>query len=464
ALVKVGNSDFATAWGQINYSDIEGKVPKSALPDLGNATTPVESEAAMLNLPAVPGNQAIRTDIGKTFVLIELPANKLENWMEIVTTSDVQSVNGQTGNVTLTKSDVGLSNVNNTADADKPVATQSVNGLLSKADKAKLDKATSGATFNTLVERDMTGSFSATRIILSSNPAANSHATTKEYVDSTVSTVAGGSRLTTDNLDTLRSAAVTGVIEGFVRGCPAGGKVTGSASAGFVEGPVWKLEVRPEGLDYATQRIQLLNCTPKFMIGFAWERIYNPAAGKWAEWTCVSGDTGEIKSTASNGTALVENPFRHKNNSQAVLYNDTEPLIVRRTGLHINVMGAVKPNSSKSLDMLIQTSSTNGLPIAYFDHSQNSGMLGCEYLFIPSGYRSGFGRQQGSSRNSWYMDWLYGVDPANAFVACRYGDPANASMRSWLTFNVTYGAPVINTYTGPGFIPPVIPSQSDTGN
>src|SRR5699024_7484116 len=180
ALVKVGNSDFATAWGQINYSDIEGKVPKSALPDLGNATTPVESEAAMLNLPAVPGNQAIRTDIGKTFVLIELPANKLENWMEIVTTSDVQSVNGQTGNVTLTKSDVGLSNVNNTADADKPVATQSVNGLLSKADKAKLDKATSGATFNTLVERDMTGSFSATRIILSSNPAANSHATTKE--------------------------------------------------------------------------------------------------------------------------------------------------------------------------------------------------------------------------------------------------------------------------------------------
>lgn len=35
----------------------------------------------------------------------------------------VDSVNGRTGAVTLTKSDVGLSNVNNTADSDKPVSS-----------------------------------------------------------------------------------------------------------------------------------------------------------------------------------------------------------------------------------------------------------------------------------------------------------------------------------------------------
>src|SRR5699024_5154166 len=105
ALQKVGNSDFATAWANLDYADV----------------------------------------IGKTFVLAEEPANVLENWVELVTTSDVQSVNGKTGNVTLTKADVGLSNVNNTADSDKPVATTSVNGLMSKADKSKLDKATSNA-------------------------------------------------------------------------------------------------------------------------------------------------------------------------------------------------------------------------------------------------------------------------------------------------------------------------------
>src|SRR5699024_2614456 len=252
----------------------------------------------------------------KTFVLAEEPASVLENWVELVTSSDVQSVNGKTGNVTLTKSDVGLSNVNNTADADKPVATQSVNGLLSKADKSKLDKATSGATFNTLVERDMTGSFSATRITLSSNPAANSHATTKAYVDAQVSSVAGGSVLSNTDWDAMRTTASTGVVEGFVKGCPAGGKVTGTASAGFVKDPVWKLEVRPEGLNYVTQRATLLNCAPKYMIGFAWERIYNPATAKWGAWTCVAGDTGGIDSVAASSTAsgLAESPFRHKDN------------------------------------------------------------------------------------------------------------------------------------------------------
>src|SRR5699024_1848017 len=107
ALQKVGNSDFATAWANLDYADLVGKVPKSALPDIGNSTTPVASEAAMLNLPAVVGNMAIRTDIGKTFVLAEEPANVLEDWVELVTTADVQSVNGKTGNGTLTKADGG---------------------------------------------------------------------------------------------------------------------------------------------------------------------------------------------------------------------------------------------------------------------------------------------------------------------------------------------------------------------
>jgi hypothetical protein len=73
--------------------------------------------------------------------------------------SNVKSVNGKTGAVTLSKADVGLGNVDNTKDADKPistavqtaldakannsVATESTDGLMSAADKTKLDGITS---------------------------------------------------------------------------------------------------------------------------------------------------------------------------------------------------------------------------------------------------------------------------------------------------------------------------------
>ena len=46
----------------------------------------------------------------------------------------VQSVAGQTGVVTLSKSDVGLSNVDNTSDADKPVSTATATALADKYD------------------------------------------------------------------------------------------------------------------------------------------------------------------------------------------------------------------------------------------------------------------------------------------------------------------------------------------
>ena len=46
----------------------------------------------------------------------------------------VQSVNGQTGDVVLGKADVGLGNVDNTSDADKPVSTATQTQLDAKAD------------------------------------------------------------------------------------------------------------------------------------------------------------------------------------------------------------------------------------------------------------------------------------------------------------------------------------------
>lgn len=48
----------------------------------------------------------------------------------------VQSVAGRTGTVTLTKSDVGLSNVDNTSDANKPISTATQTALNAKANSA----------------------------------------------------------------------------------------------------------------------------------------------------------------------------------------------------------------------------------------------------------------------------------------------------------------------------------------
>lgn len=66
----------------------------------------VSSQSAMLALSAQRGDFAVRTDLGKTFVLKQSPATTLANWVELQTTSDVVSVNGKTGAVTIEISDL----------------------------------------------------------------------------------------------------------------------------------------------------------------------------------------------------------------------------------------------------------------------------------------------------------------------------------------------------------------------
>ena len=55
-------------------------------------------------------------------------------WEKSDTTDSVASVNGYTGNVVLDSGDVGLGNVDNTSDADKPVSTATQTALNSKED------------------------------------------------------------------------------------------------------------------------------------------------------------------------------------------------------------------------------------------------------------------------------------------------------------------------------------------
>lgn len=134
-LGTAADKDVGTSAGDVVEVGTDGKINAGLLPAIA-ITTPyaVEDEAGMLALDAQTGDIAIRSDISKTYILRQSPASELDNWLELLTPTDaVSSVNGQTGVVTLDKDDLGLDNVDNTADMDKPVSTETQVALDAKA-------------------------------------------------------------------------------------------------------------------------------------------------------------------------------------------------------------------------------------------------------------------------------------------------------------------------------------------
>lgn len=134
-------------------SDITtGTLPTSVMPPIAiNETFTAATQAAMLALTAQRGDMAIRTDLGGKFYILttDSPAT-LADWKPLVSSSDVTSVAGRTGAVTLTSADVGLGNVNNTSDAAKPVSTaQAAADALALQKSANLSDLASATTART---------------------------------------------------------------------------------------------------------------------------------------------------------------------------------------------------------------------------------------------------------------------------------------------------------------------------
>lgn len=100
--------DFGTAEGNVPVLGAGGKLSEAVIPAIAITDTfVVDSQAAMLALKAQQGDVAVRTDVNKTFILKVAPATTLANWAELETPTDaVTSVNGLTGAVTLTTSEV----------------------------------------------------------------------------------------------------------------------------------------------------------------------------------------------------------------------------------------------------------------------------------------------------------------------------------------------------------------------
>lgn len=103
AVLNTGTSE-----GNVPVLMSNGKLNTSVLPSLAiTETFVVDSQAEMLELTAQVGDVCVRTDLEKTFILKQEPATTLANWVELLSpTESVSSVNGKTGAVTLTTSDI----------------------------------------------------------------------------------------------------------------------------------------------------------------------------------------------------------------------------------------------------------------------------------------------------------------------------------------------------------------------
>lgn len=160
----IASRQLASEKGQANgYAslDASSKIPADQLPDalvgavkfkgFWNATTGIVTSADLtLNgLPppaAAPANEGFYfiTQVGGSYSIGGTTDWKVgdwllsygANWTKIDNTDAVSSVNGHTGIVTLTKSDIGLGDVDNTSDADKPISTATQNALNGKLDKS----------------------------------------------------------------------------------------------------------------------------------------------------------------------------------------------------------------------------------------------------------------------------------------------------------------------------------------
>lgn len=107
-LGTAASKNTGTAEGNIPILGANGKLADSVIPVVAiTETFVVDSQAAMLALSAQAGDVAIRTDVNRSYILQTIPASTLDNWKELLTPTDsVLSVNGKTGTVVLSGSDI----------------------------------------------------------------------------------------------------------------------------------------------------------------------------------------------------------------------------------------------------------------------------------------------------------------------------------------------------------------------
>lgn len=157
--------------------DASGKISTSALPAIAITDTfVVASQTAMLALTAQTGDVTVRTDLNKTFILKGSSSSTLADWQELLTPTDlVQSVNGMTGAVTLTSSNVneGSNLYFTTARASSAAPVQTVAGRVGAVLLAVADISGAAPLASPVFTGTVSGTFSGNGAALTSLTGAN---------------------------------------------------------------------------------------------------------------------------------------------------------------------------------------------------------------------------------------------------------------------------------------------------
>ena len=134
--------DVGTLEGQIPVLGANGQLPKSTIPPYATGTYvgSVRTKALLTSLTTAEiGDWAKVTsdddyNNNGVYILNGTAPEVLTNWVQMVGPANVESVNGKSGRVVLDKEDIGLANVDNTSDADKPISTATQSALDGKVD------------------------------------------------------------------------------------------------------------------------------------------------------------------------------------------------------------------------------------------------------------------------------------------------------------------------------------------
>lgn len=105
---------------------VNGVIPTAQIPAIPTSEFlgVVANQAAMLALNGQKGDFANRSDTSTTWIITGDNPTQLSSWTQLsYPAAAVTSVNGATGAVVLGKNDVGLGNVDNTSDVNKPIST-----------------------------------------------------------------------------------------------------------------------------------------------------------------------------------------------------------------------------------------------------------------------------------------------------------------------------------------------------
>lgn len=160
--------------GAGTYSKPSGGIPKS---DLASAvqTSLGKADTALQSAPVT----SVNGQTGDVTVDVPTKTSDLTNDSGFLTSAPVTSVAGKTGAVALDKSDVGLGNVDNTSDANKPISTATQTALNGKANVlTEQTITTAGAVTQALtsgVLYHFTGALTALTITLTAPASGVAH-------------------------------------------------------------------------------------------------------------------------------------------------------------------------------------------------------------------------------------------------------------------------------------------------